>query len=518
MLLTTRVKVSLGAMMALVVLLAGGGSFGLRTAGTVAGFFPEKLLPGTALVLSTDANVERYARALAGQIPAGKTLEGLRSELDLQMGQIAELTKTSPDPQVREFAASMVKEWQSIRAVDPANASAVQEAMPHIQTIEEKMGQVGAIVARLSREGTAKIMGAIQMFGTALIIAGVVATVLAIIIGWSLGRAINLPLRNLEHTMLKISETNDLTLRADASGKDEFGNMARAFNGMVARLQDLVRQVASATHAVNDSASSLVTSAANLRTSAANQSEAVGANAAATEQLTVSIATVSDTAGDVRDKSRQSIANTNEGNRKVGELVDEIAAIQNSVNQIAAAVEEFVKSTGAITGMTKEVREIADQTNLLALNAAIEAARAGEQGRGFAVVADEVRKLAEKSGGSAGEIDAVAQTIISQSEAVRAAIDVGLKAIDTSSRLAVDVEEKINRARTSVEDSGAGIDEIASAVDEQKIASTEIAQNMERIADGAEEAAETAQAMNESATQLNNAAGELKTAISGFRV
>jgi methyl-accepting chemotaxis protein len=383
---------------------------------------------------------------------------------------------------------------------------------------EPAMKRLDVIVTGLANAGSAKIQGAIAMVTNVLLIGGLIAVVLGIAISIMLGRAVNRPLNDLQATMRRIEETNDLTARADDSRKDEFGLIAHSFNGMVGRLQQLVSQVSSATHSVNDLAENLISSADSLRNSAANQSEAVSANAAATEELTVSIATVSDTAQDVRSRSKQSVANTNQGNRKVGELVDEITVIQKSVNQITSAVEDFVRSTGAITGLTREVREIADQTNLLALNAAIEAARAGEQGRGFAVVADEVRKLAEKSGSSAGEIDAVAKSIVAQSDAVRLAIDAGMKAIEASSKLATDVEEKINQARESVEESGNGINEIAGAVAEQKIASTEIAQNMERIALGAEDAAETASNMNSSAAELHQAANALKAAISGFRI
>ncbi|MBL8491793.1 MAG: methyl-accepting chemotaxis protein, partial [Rhodocyclaceae bacterium] len=190
---------------------------------------------------------------------------------------------------------------------------------------------------------------------------------------------------------------------------------------------------------------------------------------------------------------------------------------ESTVRQIADSVNQFVRSAESITNITREVKDIADQTNLLALNAAIEAARAGEQGRGFAVVADEVRKLAEKSSASASEIDAITRTLADQSEAVQRSIDDGLAHIASSQRSVETVSGVLAAAGSSVTQVGHGLDAIAQATDAQRQVSAQVAGNIEAIAAMARENNSVVEQTATSAQRLENLADNLQNTVGRFR-
>ncbi|OIO79311.1 MAG: hypothetical protein COS39_00775 [Hydrogenophilales bacterium CG03_land_8_20_14_0_80_62_28] len=300
--------------------------------------------------------------------------------------------------------------------------------------------------------------------------------------------------------------------------EDELGQIATAAETVRREMAHLLKDVLESTVDLNESSTRLANDANELANTVRLQSASSTATAASIEGMAVSIATVADNTSAANLMTEQSLKHSDTGNVKLSELIGEIGAVENSMADIGQSVNEFVHSTEAITNMTRQVRDIANQTNLLALNAAIEAARAGEQGRGFAVVADEVRKLAEKSAQSASQIDQITDKLGTQSKQVDHSIEDGRQSIAKSLAVLEEVAIVIADGNRSVTAAHEGVDSIRAAVSEQTVASQLIARNIERIAQMSEANDAAALRNNDAATHLRQVAAKLQTCVSHFNI
>ena len=310
----------------------------------------------------------------------------------------------------------------------------------------------------------------------------------------------------------------DLTRSLPIKGNDEVGQAAAVFNEMMGNFRRLVSQVRDSAGRVSARVKDLSASADRITQSSHTQDDRSNEAAAAVEQLVASISSIAQNAEHVQRQSQESLTRAEEGGRNLKVLLAEMDQVERVVKEMAESVNEFVRNTESITSMTREVKDIAEQTNLLALNAAIEAARAGEQGRGFAVVADEVRKLAEKSARSASEIDAITATISNQSISVRRNIEEGLNHLASSQASVHTVAEVLEAANGSVAQVGQGLDAIAEATDQQRQVSGQVESSIEAIADMARENTGSVEQTAAAAHDLKDLANGLEGMVGRFKV
>ena len=327
------------------------------------------------------------------------------------------------------------------------------------------------------------------------------------------------PLLHLEESMRMLESGDaDLTRRLPVETNNEVGRTASSFNRFIASLQQTIGQVQSAAGKVAGESEQVAVNIEAMSDASSRQAQASSAISSAIQQFVANIEAVSASAAAVQDLSNGNLRSAEEGSQRIATLNQEIDRIELSIKGIAEATEQFVGNARTINSLTGEVKEIANQTNLLALNAAIEAARAGEHGRGFAVVADEVRGLAEKSGKAAAEIDTITQRIRSQSQALEDAIGASNEVLGQSREILQSIAHALEDSAVTVKREHIGIDEINRVLREQKNTGQEIGRNLESIVGATDKTHSTAQQTASTAGTLKTIASKLLQEVQRFRV
>lgn len=248
------------------------------------------------------------------------------------------------------------------------------------------------------------------------------------------------------------------------------------------------------------------------------QSESASSMAAAVEEMTVSIDQVADNAREAHGISLQSDELSDKGTQIIQGAASEMTRIAQAVRSSASVIEELGQQSKQISSIVNTIREIADQTNLLALNAAIEAARAGEQGRGFAVVADEVRKLAERTSRSTAEITVMVEKIQTGTRDAVTSMEAGVTQAGRGVELAGQAESSINEIRGGARQVVSVVDNISASIREQSSASTNIAGSIEHIARMSEESANAVEETAKAARHLRTLSETLSVSVSRFKL
>ena len=333
----------------------------------------------------------------------------------------------------------------------------------------------------------------------------------------ALYRATSETARELLRTVRRLAE-GDLLTRAAVDGKDELAKVAMRLNEMARENGRLITGVRGTAEEVASAASELAAAATRVREGAAAQDALSAVTAGAVDQIKGSVEAIAVSADETEAIADRSEAQACDGVAVVDAAGAEMTRIRDSVARLSELVGSLGQRSGEIGSIVEVIRGIADQTNLLALNAAIEAARAGEQGRGFAVVADEVRKLAERTSGATVRIGEVIALIRSEIDAAVTRMDEGQAQAERGVQLACQAAEALSDIRSGAHATLERIHAIAAATREQSQASVHAGESMAQIADKAHannaassEAAAVARYLEELATGLRGAVLRFKT-------
>ena len=306
--------------------------------------------------------------------------------------------------------------------------------------------------------------------------------------------------------------------QAIALRDDDRTSVMAAMKRMQDALHGVVGSISQAAQRISAAAEQLAASGDEAQQVSESQSEAAAAMAAAMEQMAVSISHISDNAQDAQGLANDAGSSASHGHAVVESAASEMVKVADLVSESARTIDRLADESDNIGTIVGVIREIADQTNLLALNAAIEAARAGEQGRGFAVVADEVRKLAERTAQSTGEIVGLVNSIQGESRAAKEQMQAGTEQVGRSRQLSAEAGNAIARIRQVIDDALRSVRSISESLEEQRSTSSLVANQVETVAQGADENAASVRSIVAAARDLNHVAADLTSTMARFRL
>lgn len=314
------------------------------------------------------------------------------------------------------------------------------------------------------------------------------------------------------------SGEGDLTKQLPVTSDDEVGQLSKYFNQFINKLRDIVTTVQENAQSVASGSTELAAATEELSMTMSDQAAQVTGVASATEEMSASSSLINDNLDATLKVADETASNTTDGSKMLSKAVDEIQQIKNKVDELGTTIRNLADSSQEINAILNVISDIADQTNLLALNAAIEAARAGEHGRGFAVVADEVRKLAERTQSATGEISSIIGNL--QKESTRASDDMGLALVqvDSGVKTMLTTATFFDKIVSSVGEMSNMNNIIETSIKEQVQAIENINDNAQTISTGIEQSTHALAEISRTVSDLEKQSENLMVLMGQFKV
>ena len=375
-----------------------------------------------------------------------------------------------------------------------------------------------AIVASQEKEIYIQAQETITSTFTFNMVLSGVTLLIGVLFSFFIAQSILIPLSRLTSSIKNIEENSDMTQRVNIDNTDELGVVGRAFNSLLEKLQFALLNVKSAANEVNSSSELLSNSSAQTRVSVDSQQQETDMVATAMHEMAVTAEDVAKSASDTANAAQNAKVQSSKGQETVKNTIESISKLASQMDSAAETIYSVSMSSQEIGSVLDVIRGIAEQTNLLALNAAIEAARAGEQGRGFAVVADEVRSLASRTGASTEEIHDMIEKLQKKSSEAVEVMNESQKLTELTVNEANNAGEalvEIESAITSISDMSV---QIATAAEEQTKVNDEINRNIVNIVDLSKDTASEAEQTSEASSLLAQLANDLNGQVESFKL
>ncbi|SHS83334.1 H3 [Mycobacteroides abscessus subsp. abscessus] len=483
-------------------------------------------------------------------------LEELEARLEMNR-EIRETYKSSgqEEQEVVDSIKEVVEEFQVSKektlelALKNQNSEAyevyVQETGPLLNELDQLYTKLIEINGKYAKEANEDNQISNRNSSIVMISIMVLSIILFVATSWIISRSIYGPLKKIEFLMQK-AKNGDLTVQSDYDSRDEIGSLSNSFNEMITQIKSLIMMVRESSDQVAASSEQLMASAEQTNKAAEQIAEASSIMAAngeasvkgtevvsvSTQQMAIGITNIADSITQVSNHSNVTTEESEKGNVALKKTIDQMGSINETVQSSSGIIKDLGERSSEIEKILAVISGISEQTNLLALNAAIEAARAGEHGKGFAVVADEVRKLAEESRRSAEQIthlihdiqSSTANAVVSMDKCTTE-VQTGLVLINDTgksfekilhsaadvSRQSVEVSAAVKQLSSSVEQVALGIFDISMKTEESSSGS-------QTVAAGAEEQLASMEEITASAHSLAKMAEDLQAMVNTFKV
>lgn len=457
-----------------------------------------------------------------------KEIEAMRSDYKEAFDRLKKITKTQEGQQLINNLENIMKETAPHnnvvikKATEEYDANLamgifIAEVEPRLPKIDKALSDLLKFQEKRTQEELKrKIQNTnIMLYSTILVIAAVV--IISLIIAFSIYRSITRPINELNDTLINIAN-GELSLTVDTSRNDEIGKIAKNLDAAINAIRQLISHTKNVSLNLSSSADQLSRNTEEINNSIKIQTERASQIATSAEEMTQTITDIARNASNIATVSSDSADTAKEGKEKATKTLEEIKKIQEASEQLGSIITNLGERSAHIGEIIVVIKDIADQTNLLALNAAIEAARAGEQGRGFAVVADEVRKLAERTTKATDEIGQMIQNIQKD-------IEVAIQSMDkTSERVAsgvVDSQEtaaNLDMIVKKTEEVKGMIQQIATATEEMSSVTETISQDITNIVEGLKSHSSAAEQAEQVASNVSSLGQDLLASIGKFKV